>query len=377
MMVRKAHTKSRKGCLNCKRRHVKCDETKPHCSPCTRLEIDCQWPEIRGTPYTVRTSSPAQSPGYGLDTNAPSTPAGSSSPHELGIADLKLLHFWTMNTALTCTARNTTHIYQTVYVELGFQFPWLLRGLLAVAAIHKAVVRPAERKELLLQSSEHYDVAISSYLEIMHHADPATCAPVFALSGILHMHNLGMAQVTPPDDAVTAICSWIQMVRGVRASIEPNWFRLIVSEVAPVLTGVNREGVDPTVRTEVVQLEELVAKQKDLNLATKETYLQAIEELNLIFLNVRRSLETKEQYTIAMTMSWLATVNQEFVDLLFARDQLALVMMGFFAVLFKVQDHTWWMRGWSKWTLDCVERELSPELRKWLDWPRSQIYPSS
>ena len=41
----KGHTKSRKGCLNCKRRRVKCPETQPECESCVRLGLRCQWPK--------------------------------------------------------------------------------------------------------------------------------------------------------------------------------------------------------------------------------------------------------------------------------------------------------------------------------------------
>ncbi|EXA32109.1 hypothetical protein FOVG_16591 [Fusarium oxysporum f. sp. pisi HDV247] len=34
-------TRTRSGCLTCRRRHTKCDEAKPHCHTCSRLEIPC------------------------------------------------------------------------------------------------------------------------------------------------------------------------------------------------------------------------------------------------------------------------------------------------------------------------------------------------
>lgn len=42
---RKGHKKSRAGCLVCKRRKVKCDETTPACGPCVRLGLGCSYPE--------------------------------------------------------------------------------------------------------------------------------------------------------------------------------------------------------------------------------------------------------------------------------------------------------------------------------------------
>ncbi|TIC95466.1 Sterol uptake control protein 2 [Colletotrichum higginsianum] len=44
----KGHTKSRHGCLGCKRRKVKCSEARPECSGCRRMRIVCEWPSAKG-----------------------------------------------------------------------------------------------------------------------------------------------------------------------------------------------------------------------------------------------------------------------------------------------------------------------------------------
>jgi hypothetical protein len=44
-MPRKGHTKSRKGCFNCKRRKVKCQESRPMCENCNKAELTCEYPK--------------------------------------------------------------------------------------------------------------------------------------------------------------------------------------------------------------------------------------------------------------------------------------------------------------------------------------------
>ena len=43
---RKFHNKSKNGCLNCKRRRVKCDEGKPICTKCVHVKLDCVYKPI-------------------------------------------------------------------------------------------------------------------------------------------------------------------------------------------------------------------------------------------------------------------------------------------------------------------------------------------
>jgi len=46
-MVRRLRTLS--GCLTCRRRRKKCDETRPQCGLCERLELSCVWKSNDGT----------------------------------------------------------------------------------------------------------------------------------------------------------------------------------------------------------------------------------------------------------------------------------------------------------------------------------------
>lgn len=43
---RRSHTKSRKGCDACKRRHIRCDENFPQCRNCTKHKIRCPYNDI-------------------------------------------------------------------------------------------------------------------------------------------------------------------------------------------------------------------------------------------------------------------------------------------------------------------------------------------
>lgn len=43
---RRSHTKSRKGCETCKKRHIRCDESFPQCKNCTKHKIRCPYNDI-------------------------------------------------------------------------------------------------------------------------------------------------------------------------------------------------------------------------------------------------------------------------------------------------------------------------------------------
>ncbi|KAK3900233.1 hypothetical protein C8A05DRAFT_45883 [Staphylotrichum tortipilum] len=45
-LERRGHTKSRRGCFNCKRRRIKCQETRPACGHCIKQGFKCEYPAL-------------------------------------------------------------------------------------------------------------------------------------------------------------------------------------------------------------------------------------------------------------------------------------------------------------------------------------------
>ena len=76
---RKGHTKSRRGCLQCKRRKVKCQETLPECDHCRRIGLKCEYPP---------------GPGSGRELTPSPTRALNGTPTTFSIEDLRFFqHF--------------------------------------------------------------------------------------------------------------------------------------------------------------------------------------------------------------------------------------------------------------------------------------------
>ncbi|KAF2138124.1 uncharacterized protein K452DRAFT_234725 [Aplosporella prunicola CBS 121167] len=67
---RRSHTKSRKGCKTCKKRHIRCDETFPQCRNCTKHQVRCDYND-----------SPASA--------APDSPKGPQQPNLLWTSEIE------------------------------------------------------------------------------------------------------------------------------------------------------------------------------------------------------------------------------------------------------------------------------------------------
>lgn len=277
-------------------------------------------------------------------------------------------------------------------VQVGFRHHFVLHGILAVAAIHRgelgiisafrlswltftrfiAGIYPAESEELTMQSSTHMDVAISELRRQIERPDPAVATAVFALSGVLVIHSLGMAQIHPPSDPIGDLCHWFRLVKGTQACVADNWIRLLSSELAPIITSIDRKKDPGHGVAEVLQVKDLIRQEVPEENPLQEVYLQAVDELHVVFINVHHYIRQQEVSAVNHTLSWIATVRPAFLELLYNRDQLALVVLAHFAVLFRLQENSWWMRGWARRTLDAVQTRLEPRYREWTAWARRQ-----
>ena len=72
--TRKTHFKSRKGCLYCKSRHIKCDESFPECNKCQKHGLICE--------YAPATSAPSPL-SYTLTDTEPDQQSLASSPNSM------------------------------------------------------------------------------------------------------------------------------------------------------------------------------------------------------------------------------------------------------------------------------------------------------
>ncbi|KAI9164024.1 Sterol uptake control protein [Paramyrothecium foliicola] len=112
---RKGHTKSRRGCLNCKRRRVKCQETLPECDHCKRLGLACQYPsDARRTP--------------------PPSAALHSTPTQFSMEDLRFFHHFLLF-AYPGLPLGGHSVWQEV-AKLSHSYDFLMHAMLGLAASH-------------------------------------------------------------------------------------------------------------------------------------------------------------------------------------------------------------------------------------------------
>ncbi|EJT80084.1 hypothetical protein GGTG_00089 [Gaeumannomyces tritici R3-111a-1] len=160
---RKGHTKSRRGCFNCKKRKVKCTEGLPECDHCQRLGLICEYPPprrylgggggggdgdggvARRNDEPLSGSSPVA--GYGamamavaLSPTSPSRPL-HASPMAFSRDDLRFFsHF--LLTAYPPLPLGGEGIWKQV-AAMSYEYDFLIHAMLGLAASHLSLIAPA------------------------------------------------------------------------------------------------------------------------------------------------------------------------------------------------------------------------------------------
>lgn len=158
--TRRSHTKSRTGCLSCKRLRIKCNEAKPRCEYCESTNKVCEYPIIQQAyeappPKTTRRRNPTKSSTKSEQTEIVSRPNNSNSTQTIvtippplktptshvfrNTAYNDIFNFF-ISTSCNSLAFNNPRILDTwkkVVPRLAFSSPMVFYGLVSYAALTK------------------------------------------------------------------------------------------------------------------------------------------------------------------------------------------------------------------------------------------------
>ncbi|EKG20563.1 hypothetical protein MPH_02090 [Macrophomina phaseolina MS6] len=275
---RKPHRKSRNGCGHCKRRKIKCDETKPHCRNCIKHSITCDFPEI----LARKAASISQSPGGFMDSISthpstsshpppsvatPGSVSGQTiSPHmgvdaiplledethlALNMVDLELLHNFVTSTCFTISQNQELRTLWRVEVpRLAFQYDFVMRAILAVSAAHMAHWKPDRADFYISRAIAHHKIGLRGPTTILPHVNKDNCSPLYIFSALTAILSLAMPR--KPDDILfvgsEGVAEWLFLLRGITSIVQSSRDWILNGSIGAMIHRVNIPGVDPTLQ---------------------------------------------------------------------------------------------------------------------------------
>ncbi|CAI7666809.1 unnamed protein product [Penicillium manginii] len=198
MPSRRTHTKSRKGCLECKRRHVKCDEDLPKCTLCKRRGLECSYPPSQGD-HESSQGSPLERDDSEAGGRAP-----GDLPMPTRMLEMKLMHHYMTSTYQTLSQDGLSAYHLSISIpQMATEFPFLLDTILALSALHLASLEADNRLKWLDAAVRYQSQACAGLGKILpeitlQQYEPAFVSSVFIIIFATGFHSIS-AENTPAD----------------------------------------------------------------------------------------------------------------------------------------------------------------------------------
>ncbi|KAH6678937.1 hypothetical protein F5X68DRAFT_263908 [Plectosphaerella plurivora] len=417
--TKRPHKKSRAGCLNCKKRKVKCNEARPVCNNCTLRNVDCVYPDAKGAAgflasrsgttlgstsragsvsrtQVVSSSSSPQSEGFDVTVTVVREPLFIPAPVR-DTTDLKLMWYYTTNTfASFLTVRNAREqriddILKITIPAFAFEHPFLMDTLLSLSAI-QLQLDPAPGQAIDVEPARiyHYRArAFEGYRRAVEEARPETYPALMACSLLL----IGLASQTfrEPDSKDLFVLDWMVLWRGIGIVFElikakgllqsgiaelfcrppidldqaalhiPNSLLFMVSStIASSASALSTPG-------DYMQagLDEYDLENDAESASSRDTYYAALRYLGSLYRELRNGFGPRLNLR---AITWFTYLPRHFIQLATARRPRALLIIAHYLMFLKLVRGTWWVDGITDREIPSIARLFLGLDRRIRDW---------
>ncbi|KAF5858502.1 hypothetical protein ETB97_004298 [Aspergillus alliaceus] len=374
-MPRRTHKKSRNGCLECKRRHIKCDERRPICTNCTTSERSCEYADVfRSVPRSRASTPSSSSPAISVARDRLSEFSGQSSdslPKDapVNMLHMQLLHHLMTETRSTFNESFSDTMFSPDVMHMSMSSPYLINEMLAISALHMSILRPADQDFYRHQAAQLQTHALTIFNSMELEVNQETCVPLFLFSGLLNVHMLCDSlnfRDQDFDQFLSQLVSSFRLHRGVRAITTNSWGMLRESPLKPIiLDGETRFSRSTGPNPECVRLLDLIEASR-LDPSITNTYKEAIEALQHAMV---ACLLDKQDTQASEITAWPVLVSPEYIDLLMLRRPEALVVLAYYAVCLHLRRYVWVFGDSGRFLIESIAEYLGTDWAEWLDWP--------
>ncbi|KAM0126709.1 hypothetical protein ACHAO1_009941 [Botrytis cinerea] len=369
MAPKRAHTKSRYGCDQCKKRRVKCDEREPTCTNCTAREIDCQYSRLlqaRGTSSGPRSTSNAQSlisagsasslvlPASGLPAviraDYPAIhqgallnyrPSGPSTRQR----ELELMYYWF---TYTCSSFTNAHadLFRGHIVQEALKHEYLMDSIFALTSLHIATQTSdaVSATSYVREALAYQNNAVPSLRAALNDVTQYNCDAVVLTSILIMACSLVSPSLSAGDKNATKpallnIFLMYDCLHGIKSVLNTSFSWLQSGPLRDILRTPQKfqlRGNEVTILP-IKILQSLNTTAIGVTNPLYETYQKAIKELERCYAEGKR-----------IPVSWPAGLNTDFMCELEKRERMALMILMYWGVLLDRLDEMWWAKRTGK-----------------------------
>ena len=294
------------------------------------------------------------------------------------MGDLELLHHFTTETCFTLSNQPHSHrLWQVAVPQEAFHHDFLMRGILAVAALHLSCLRPEKQEEYRRAAVQHQDLALSSFRLVMPAITQSNSNAFFAFSSLVVVFAFAAPRASnslPFTDASQEPAEWLPLIQGVHSILMTVWPWIKNGS----LSGLLPDGIDAPCARDLVEdannqfaqlsrLCENAPYEPDI----LDAYSEAIRGLRACY--VKLYAKNSSECEVSIAFLWPVMISQKFNLMLNSRAPEALIILAHYCVILHHLDGYWWKKGWAGHLMANICRELNESWHSWIRWPAGLI----
>jgi hypothetical protein len=269
-----------------------------------------------------------------------------------------------------------TRIWSFNVPLLGFSHDFVMHGILAIAALHLAYLRPELRHMYLPQAHAHHEAGLRKATPAFAQLEEENISAIYIFSGLTLLYTLA----SPPGEA--GLSDWIVLSRQTYSIIRYSNEKLFSGTLGPMFAaGVRRSSMQDKLTDEGFEvpqaehLKQLFARISETTADNwkREAYKMAIDELHkafrVVYSQPTATLEPSDVYI------WAYRITDEFLTLLKGQAQEALAIMAFYAAMIQIFDSQkhWFLEGFSVHLISRIYPLIDELHLPWIEWPIREI----
>lgn len=188
---------------------------------------------------------------------------------------------------------------------------------------------------------------------------------------------------------------WLVLMNGVKSIVERYHERIFTGVLEPLTSEelgsgggggggggiiseeLNVELHENTVHVEAVRrfVERDIIPVPAAAQSMREIYIAAVDDLVQIMGEVYQVISAGVNGVgiMHLLMGWLYRRPEEMVRCFEEKEPRALVVLGYWAVLLRFMESSWFMEGWARHVLLGVSGSLHSDYRAWIEWPLQRV----
>lgn len=362
---------------------LQCNEAKPTCANCARLEVACTYPHLPSWSFQ---SSATASPTSGAPV-PPATGIASPTHTPLAVADLELLYNYLRGDAFDIARGEREKVLRDRYVQTGFSFAYVLHSILAVSAIELAIHNPDRQAEMLVLGTRHRTASLR--LATPHIADMKEdhALPLFVFSGMasIYAHAEALLKTTSEkngsDDPIDGLVTCFELSRGIPQILEPHKHVVMNSWASPILNVPewramlhNENRLDAMIPP-LADFRRLIMKNFQSAGDRNQVMESAQQLIAALAMNMEDDVDTNESHILVQM--WQASMPDTVLNMIKTHCAVGLVFLLYYAALMGSRAKLWWLHPWRFILLRAIREQLPVEYSQHMDWVEELISKNS